>query len=795
VATGVLDYIAPWTRGKQGVVVTNAGGVPKSDDYDLIELHDHGSPSLDGDSKYPWVLGTMFEQLHESMAKTLRWVIEHVEDDGLLILHLPYPKHRPSQLLDMVSMLLPDPWIVSSELWNNQTLLVLRPTRPNKEANLTFYINNRHEVGDTISLIPLLDLLHTEWPNCQTVVRNDGYKLLSGKATVNPQIPERADAVLHQWTHQTEYGDYYRRSDDFYFFPIRLAVQNGLLPPGQNPKPPVPKIDGELSPKVRERLFKRGGTEYVVIAPEANQSLRQWPKERWQHVVSWLLESGYKVVVVGRDKFEYEPKVWRNKFVNLCGVTTVLELAAVIRSAKLVVGVDSSPGHLAMGHGVRSVLLQGMTAGAPLWRYDLVRSVTRKNTECLNCYQKHEPGNLYIEGQQSVVYGCKPSTDTPCMREISVTSVIDALREEFGMPVEPPSLSICMMVKNEEAVIQDALRGAVIAADEVILLDTGSTDKTREIAEANEKVRYIEHDGVGFENGTICDFAAVRNAAFDHAKSKYVMWLDAGDRIESPEKLRAAVMAETADILHMNTVFGDAVYLRERVGPKGLVHFVDRVHETMEITALHSASAGCSIQHVPTKKVGREGSLERNIRLLKRMITENPKSARRFRWFYYVARDLKQSGKKTESLQYFYDCRDGDGFWEERAHSSVEIGRAYMEMKDYHNSMMAGFEALKICDGWRDPYYIIGDAYYWLGRPDKAIPWFQHCLMLPKPNTVLWLWEDLYSWLPQCQLSYCFEKLGILDKALFWAQEEIRGVPQDQHRRVIERIRAMEKRL
>lgn len=788
---GVLQYIAPWTRGK-GVVVSN-GEFPKSDNYDVIELHDQGNPGHNGDVKYPWVLGTMFEQAHESLATTIRWLIEHVEEDGVLMIHLEYPKHRPSQVLDLVKMLVENPWIITSELYESNTLLILRPRFLLPDSAVSFYIDNRYEIGDTLSLIPLVHRLQDQWPNCKITVHADPYKLLPKSVMVSPQLKSWTDGVLRQRTHKTEYGDYYRRADDFYFFPIRLAMLNGYLLPGEDEKPPVPKITGTLTSKVKDRLFKRGNHDFVVVAPEASTPLRQWPMSRWKHVINWLLQNGERVVLVGKKKLEHDAGLWCNKLVNLGGMTEVRELSEIISRAKLVIGVDSSPGHLAMGHGVRSVLLQGMTAGAPLWRYEMVRPVTRKSG-CLNCYQKHEPGNVYIEGKQPMIYGCGPKHSdvldlhAECMLEISVMSVLDSIAAELDMPIQKPSLSVCMMVKNEEIVIEEAIKGAVAAADEVIVLDTGCTDKTIEIVKKYEKVVVVKHDGSGFEGGKICDYALVRNAAFNRATSKYLMWLDAGDRIEKPELLRQEVLAEKSDMLHMSTVFGDAIYLRERVGPKGLVRFADRVHETMVIDGLLGRQIDCAIQHVATKKIGREESLARNIRLLKRMIKENPKSNRRFRWFYYVARDLKQSGNQQESLAYFYQCRDGNGFWEERAHSAVEIGRAYMELKDYNNSMMAGFEALKICDGWRDPYYIIGDAYYWLGEYAKAIPWFQHSLMVPKPQTVLWLWEDLYTWLPQCQLSYCFENVNDIPNALRWSKEELKGVPPSQQSRVIKRI-------
>lgn len=86
-----------------------------------------------------------------------------------------------------------------------------------------------------------------------------------------------------------------------------------------------------------------------------------------------------------------------------------------------------------------------------------------------------------------------------------------------------PSLSVCMIVKNEEANISDALEGLKSFADEIVVVDTGSTDRTREIA-----ARYT-HNIYDFE--WIDDFSAARNFAISKATGDYHLWLDADDRI------------------------------------------------------------------------------------------------------------------------------------------------------------------------------------------------------------------------------------------------------------------------
>ena len=83
------------------------------------------------------------------------------------------------------------------------------------------------------------------------------------------------------------------------------------------------------------------------------------------------------------------------------------------------------------------------------------------------------------------------------------------------------SVSLCMIVKNEEDVLERCLKSVAGLVDEIIIVDTGSTDRTREIAThfTNQIFDFPWQD----------DFSAARNEAFSHASMDYCMWLDADD--------------------------------------------------------------------------------------------------------------------------------------------------------------------------------------------------------------------------------------------------------------------------
>jgi GT2 family glycosyltransferase/tetratricopeptide (TPR) repeat protein len=104
-------------------------------------------------------------------------------------------------------------------------------------------------------------------------------------------------------------------------------------------------------------------------------------------------------------------------------------------------------------------------------------------------------------------------------------------------------ISLCMIVKNEERVLADCLRSATPFFNEVLVLDTGSEDRTKEIATSF---------GASVSEFAWCnDFSAARTASMQNASGDWVMWLDADDTLplESGEVIQEAVLNASPDVL------------------------------------------------------------------------------------------------------------------------------------------------------------------------------------------------------------------------------------------------------
>lgn len=96
-----------------------------------------------------------------------------------------------------------------------------------------------------------------------------------------------------------------------------------------------------------------------------------------------------------------------------------------------------------------------------------------------------------------------------------------------------PLVSLTMIVKNEEHNLADCLRSVADLVDEIVIADTGSTDRTKEIAR--------QFGAIVVDFPWIDDFAAARNEALRHATGEWIFWMDADDRLDEDnrQKIRA----------------------------------------------------------------------------------------------------------------------------------------------------------------------------------------------------------------------------------------------------------------
>jgi tetratricopeptide (TPR) repeat protein len=206
-------------------------------------------------------------------------------------------------------------------------------------------------------------------------------------------------------------------------------------------------------------------------------------------------------------------------------------------------------------------------------------------------------------------------------------------------PIQPPlrpkrekTLAVCMIVKNEEPRLPLILSDIQGLWDELIIVDTGSTDRTVEIAQSFG-ARVISQP---WNN----DFSAARNRSKDEASAAWIMWLDADDRMdhEQVEQLQSLKQTLDAGYVYNVTVVSPMAdgssdpFTQVRVFPNDpRLRFENRIHETISQAASKHGfkAASLPIQIIHTGYETPEvllSKVRRNLPILEEELSENPDS-------------------------------------------------------------------------------------------------------------------------------------------------------------------------
>ena len=214
-------------------------------------------------------------------------------------------------------------------------------------------------------------------------------------------------------------------------------------------------------------------------------------------------------------------------------------------------------------------------------------------------------------------------------------------------------LSACMMVKNEEEMLPACLESIKNQVDEIVIVDTGSTDRTVEIAEGFG-ARLFHHP---WQN----DFSLHRNQSISYARGQWIFIIDA-DEVLAPSTVRglrdeiALADKEGIDSLVMKvenmmsrgkeTTCNDSIRLFVN---NGVIHYEGIVHNNLT-GFLHPGASLSRIVHYGYDR-GRgtaEKKFERTATLLKKQIAEDPANAAAH---MYLSASYISLGMVDESLQ------------------------------------------------------------------------------------------------------------------------------------------------
>jgi len=289
-----------------------------------------------------------------------------------------------------------------------------------------------------------------------------------------------------------------------------------------------------------------------------------------------------------------------------------------------------------------------------------------------------------------------------------------------------PTLSVCMIVKNEEENLPRVLSSIKGLADELIVVDTGSTDRTVEIARNfGAKVYFFEW----------CDdFSAARNESLSHATCDYIMWLDGDDEVPESEhekiKKDLLLKRDNAFYLHiknnMNGVEDISLQLRVFPNKKG-IKFSGRIHEQVSDSVVMagikiSVSEATITHHGYFSNEEALKKLNRNIKILKEELERNPDDKNALLFITRTLRGLNRIDEAECYIDRLIEIGKGDKKFEFSDMFRIAVLEKALILcsKNEIREAVSFLEEMKMPQGDNPVVFTLGELCYKTGDYDSA---------------------------------------------------------------------------
>ncbi|MFM9282412.1 glycosyltransferase [Paenibacillus jiagnxiensis] len=323
-----------------------------------------------------------------------------------------------------------------------------------------------------------------------------------------------------------------------------------------------------------------------------------------------------------------------------------------------------------------------------------------------------------------------------------------------------------MIVRNEEEVLENCLNSVADLVDEIIIVDTGSTDRTKDIAKRfNARI---------FDYTWTDHFADARNFAFQQATQAYILWLDADDVLmeEDRGKLRKlkATLDYSVDAISMfyNTGFdlnGNVTFRFRRhriVKRECYFKWHGAVHEYLQVGG-NILTTDIAVSHRKHSSKALPKS-DRNLRIYERLIAEGRQMTPRD--LFYYANELREHGQAEKALEYYEKFLEtGQGWVEDEIRACQFMADCYSVLGRKEESLLSCLRSFTYDRPRPDSCCTIGDHFLTSRKYEAAIYWYEQALEFEGKDLPGFSHMSLTTWYPYLQLCVCHWNLGNLSKA------------------------------
>lgn len=329
------------------------------------------------------------------------------------------------------------------------------------------------------------------------------------------------------------------------------------------------------------------------------------------------------------------------------------------------------------------------------------------------------------------------------------------------------TISACLIVKNEEAVLSRCLDSIKEFADEIIIIDTGSTDQTKEIAQ--------KYTNKIYDFKWIDDFSAARNFSFHYATMDYIYVADADEYIDEENikkilHIKQALLPEIEIVqmfyknqLQFNTTYNYDMEYRPKLYKRLRTYrWKNPIHEAVELEPVIYDS-DIEILHMPTGNHGK-----RDFNLFKKAITNGEKLSTKLNHMY--ARELYIVGEDEDFLEaynYFESLLDNELTEEDLKDVQCILVKTARIKGETINLFKHALKNIALDLPSAEVCYELGEYFYTLTDYKEAALWYYNAAFETQSDLNIHYSGDY----PLKRLWECYQLLGDEESAILYKEK------------------------
>ncbi len=363
---------------------------------------------------------------------------------------------------------------------------------------------------------------------------------------------------------------------------------------------------------------------------------------------------------------------------------------------------------------------------------------------------------------------------------------------------EPPRLTVCLITRNEERFIDACLKSVQGLANQIVLVDTGSTDRTVKIARS--------HGAEVHFRGWDDDFSAARNAALTHARGDWVLILDADEEVSTAhhQALRALlgrpnVIGYRLPLVDVGREAGGVTHVPRLFRNAPRQFYVGRIHEQVyasleinrETWSMENLFGDAQLIHhgyIDEVMKSRDKVL-RNLRLLELANEEQPNDVN---LLMNLGLELWRSGETVKGLG-SYQKAYRVMLARSTAETTPELREVLLTQYASHLTTLKRFDevaalfterAIPASQRTASHWYLLGVAQFALKHWDACVESLSQCLALRHQAALTPIHSDIHKAMPSLCLAHSLQQLGRGPEAIKAYEQALHDEPEAESARV-----------